>query len=76
MTADIAPVQPDSPAAFIRQRRLSLGDPVLGWSVRILSWAALAAIVLMLLAAVLRELLDRRGVTARLAPVPYRLAVV
>ena len=49
MTAETAPVQPDSPAAFIRQRRLSVGDPLLGWSVRILSWAALAAIVLMLL---------------------------
>ena len=49
MTAEIAPARPESPGSFIRQRRLSLGDPLLGWSVRILSWAALAAIVLMLL---------------------------
>ena len=48
MTADLSPVLPDSPAALVRQRRLSLGDPLLSWSVRILSWAALAAIVLML----------------------------
>jgi phosphate transport system permease protein len=49
MTADAAPVHPESPGALIRQRRLSLGDPLLGWSVRILSWLALGAIVLMLI---------------------------
>ena len=49
MTAHIAPAQPESPGALIRQRRLSLGDPLLRWGVRILSWLALAAIVVMLL---------------------------
>jgi len=49
MTADIAPVQPESPATIIRRRHLSLGDPLLAWGVRILSWIALLAIVLMLI---------------------------
>ena len=49
MTAEIAPVRPEHQGTFIRQRRLSVGDPLLRWSVRILSWSALAAIVLMLL---------------------------
>ena len=49
MTADLAPVHPESPGALIRRRRLSLGDPLLGWGVRLLSWLALAAILLMLL---------------------------
>ena len=49
MTAETAPVQHEIPGDFIRQRRLSLGDPLLRWGVRLLSWAALAAILLMLL---------------------------
>lgn len=49
MTAETAPAPVDSPGAIIRQRRISLGDPLLGWGVRILSWVALAAIVLMLI---------------------------
>jgi phosphate transport system permease protein len=49
MTADIAQVQPESPGALLRQRRLSLGDPLLAWTVRLLSWVALTAILLMLL---------------------------
>jgi phosphate transport system permease protein len=48
MTAETAPAPVDGGAAIIRQRRISLGDPLLGWGVRILSWTALAAIVLML----------------------------
>jgi phosphate transport system permease protein len=49
MTAETAPAPVDSPGAFIRRRRISLGDPLLAWAVRILSLAALAAIVLMLI---------------------------
>jgi phosphate transport system permease protein len=49
MTAETAPTLPEATGTLIRQRRPSLGDPLLGWGVRILSWAALAAIVLMLL---------------------------
>jgi phosphate transport system permease protein len=48
MTAEIAPAPIPTPGAIIRQRRISLGDPLLGWAVRILSWIALLAIVLML----------------------------
>jgi phosphate transport system permease protein len=56
MTADIAPVPSESPGAFIRQRRLSLGDPLLRWGVRLLSWLALGAILLMLLDTALRSI--------------------
>src|ERR1700693_2812377 len=49
MTAEPPPPPAASPGALIRQRRISLGDPVLGWGVRILSWIALLAIVLMLI---------------------------
>jgi len=49
MTAETAPAPTDTPGAFIRQRRMSLGDPLLGWGVRILSWLAFLAIVVMLL---------------------------
>jgi phosphate transport system permease protein len=36
------------PAGLVTRRRLGIGDPILLWSVRILSLAALAAVVLML----------------------------
>lgn len=49
MTAETAPAPVDRAGAIIRQRRISLGDPLLAWAVRILSLAALAAIVLMLI---------------------------
>lgn len=49
MTADTAPVGGTAPGALVQQRRTSLGDPLLGWGVRVLSWIALAAILLMLL---------------------------
>lgn len=49
MTASTAPVEPTSPGGLVRRRRLSMGDPVLAWGVRILSWAALAAVVVMLI---------------------------
>jgi len=48
MTAEIAPAPLDTPGSLIRRRRPSLGDPILAWGVRILSWVALAAIALML----------------------------
>lgn len=49
MTAQTAPVLPDGPAALVRRRGLSPGDPILAWTVRVLSWAALAAVALMLI---------------------------
>jgi len=49
MTANVTPAPPESPSALIRHRRLSVGDPLLAWSVRLLSWIALGAIVLMLI---------------------------
>src|SRR6266566_6446782 len=49
MTAQTAPAQPDSPSALVHQRGLSLGDPILVWSVRLLSWLALAGVVVMLI---------------------------
>lgn len=49
MTAETAPAPLDAPGSLIRRRRPSLGDPVLAWAVRLLSWIALAAIVLMLI---------------------------
>src|SRR5439155_12158631 len=48
MTAQTASAQPDGPTALVRPRRLSLGDPILKWSVRLLSWLALLAVVVML----------------------------
>jgi len=49
MTADTTPIRDESPVALIRRRRPSVGDPLLAWAVRLLSWVALAAVVLMLL---------------------------
>jgi len=49
MTAQTAPAQPESPAALVRHRRLSIGDPILKWAVRVFSWLALAAVVVMLI---------------------------
>jgi len=48
MTAETAPVQPESPA-LVRHRGLSIGDPILKWTVRIFSWLALAAVAVMLI---------------------------
>ncbi len=48
MTAQTASAQPDGPTALVRNRRLSPGDPILKWSVRLLSWLALVAVVVML----------------------------
>src|SRR2546423_10274714 len=49
MTAQSVPAQPDDPAALVRRRRLSPGDPILTWTVRLLSWLALVAVVIMLI---------------------------
>jgi phosphate transport system permease protein len=49
MTANAAPARPETQASLIRRRRPNLGDPLLAWGVRILSWLALAAIIGMLL---------------------------
>src|SRR5947207_3506116 len=49
MTAQTVPAQPDGPAALVRRRRPSLGDPILTWAVRLLSWLALVAVVIMLI---------------------------
>ena len=35
MTAQTVPAQPDGPAALVRRRRPSLGDPILTWAVRL-----------------------------------------
>jgi phosphate transport system permease protein len=48
MTAQTAPALPETPGGLVRHRHLSLGDPILAWSVRLLSWIALAAVILML----------------------------
>ena len=48
MTAQTASAQPEGPTALVRHRRLSFGDPILKWSVRVLSWLALLAVVVML----------------------------
>ena len=48
MTAEIAPLQTDNGGALIRHQRPGPGDPLLAWGVRILSWIALSAIILML----------------------------
>jgi phosphate transport system permease protein len=49
MTAQTAPAQPESPGALVRQRGFSIGDPILKWSVRFLSWLALTGVVVMLI---------------------------
>jgi phosphate transport system permease protein len=49
MTADTTPLPPGGPQGLIRRRVLGIGDPILAWSVRILSVAALLAVVVMLL---------------------------
>jgi len=49
MTAETAPGRPESPAALVRHRGLSVGDPILKWTVRIFSWLALAAVGVMLI---------------------------
>jgi len=63
MSATTTPIQPEAPGALISRRRLSPGDPILSWGVRILSWAALLAIVLMLIdtAAHSAKLLEHTG---------------
>ena len=49
MTASSTPVDPASPSALVRRRGLSLGDPILAWTVRILAVIALLAVVVMLI---------------------------
>ncbi len=49
MTAETSPVHPKNPGSLVRHGRISLGDPILGWSVGTLAWVALGAVVLMLL---------------------------
>ena len=49
MTAQTSPAEPSSPRSLIRNARVSLGDPILGWVVGIFAWMALGAVVLMLL---------------------------
>jgi phosphate transport system permease protein len=49
MTAQGASLQPEQPQQLIRRRGLSVGDPILLWASRILSLAALTAVVIMLL---------------------------
>ena len=48
MTASTAPAEPGPKRTLLRRGRLSPGDPILAWGVRILAWLALAAVVLML----------------------------
>jgi phosphate transport system permease protein len=48
MTAQTAPIRPDEPGSLVRRRGLSFGDPILLWVARLLSFAALAAVVVML----------------------------
>jgi phosphate transport system permease protein len=55
MTAQTAPVDPNSPAVLISRSRSSVGDPILAWVVRILSWGALGAVVLMLVDTAIRS---------------------
>jgi phosphate transport system permease protein len=66
MSATTTPIQPEAPGALISRRRLSLGDPILSWGVRILSWAALLAIVLMLIDTAVHsgKLLEHTGIWA------------
>ncbi len=49
------PTTSPSPSELIRRRHLGPGDPVLAWSVRLLSLAALAAVALMLLDTITRS---------------------
>jgi phosphate transport system permease protein len=78
MTAETAPAPADSPAAIIRQRRISLGDPLLGWSVRILSWIALLAILLMLIDTAINssKLLEHESIWAFLTGTVWQPASV
>jgi phosphate transport system permease protein len=48
MTAQTTPLDP-GPQQLVRRRRLSVGDPILLWAVRILAFAAFAAVVVMLI---------------------------
>ncbi len=48
MTASTAPAEPGPKRTLLRRGRLSPGDPILAWGVRLLSWLALAAVLLML----------------------------
>ena len=78
MTAETAPAPADSPGAIIRQRRISLGDPLLGWSVRILSWIALLAILLMLIDTAINssKLLEHESIWAFLTGTVWQPASV
>jgi phosphate transport system permease protein len=49
MTAETSPLPPGGPQGLIRRRVPGIGDPILWWTVRILSVAALLAVVIMLL---------------------------
>jgi phosphate transport system permease protein len=49
MTAQTTPLDPGHQQQLVRRRGLSLGDPILLWAVRILAFAALAAVVVMLI---------------------------
>ena len=48
MTTPRSALPGTSPAALVTRRNLGVGDPILLWTVRFLSIAALAAVVLML----------------------------
>jgi phosphate transport system permease protein len=48
MTVLPTTLRPDEPERLVRRRGLSIGDPILAWLVRILSLAALVAVVIML----------------------------
>ncbi len=48
MSASTTPAGPGPRATLLHRGRLSLGDPILAWAVRILAWIALAGVVLML----------------------------
>jgi phosphate transport system permease protein len=49
MTAQSEPLRPDGPGQLVQRHSLSVGDPILTWAVRILAFAALAAVVVMLI---------------------------
>ena len=48
MSASTTPAGPGPRTTLLHRGRLSLGDPILAWAVRILAWIALAGVVLML----------------------------
>jgi phosphate transport system permease protein len=49
MTVQTTSIEPESPQQLVRRRSLSVGDPILKWGARILSFAALTAVIVMLL---------------------------